>query len=173
MPLTINLRVLINTIPRNRTKTIPCISPEMNIWLIHMSCHLNNMQKWHGLDDPHKTINPWEIFGLLDEVVRRVKHVSYVPIVSASLYRCRPYGYHIRCCVIGGSDQCLPWWRHEMEIFPRYWPFVRGIHRWIPHTKASDAVHWWFLWSASELTVGQTIARLVIWDTIKLIMTSL
>ena len=21
------------------------------------------------------------------------------------------------------------WWRHEMEHFPRYWPFVRGIHR--------------------------------------------
>ena len=22
-----------------------------------------------------------------------------------------------------------PWWRHQMEIFPRYWLFVRGIHR--------------------------------------------
>ena len=22
-----------------------------------------------------------------------------------------------------------PWWRHQMETFPRYWPFVRGIHR--------------------------------------------
>ena len=21
------------------------------------------------------------------------------------------------------------WWRHQMEHFPRYWPFVRGIHR--------------------------------------------
>ena len=39
-------------------------------------------------------------------------------------------------------------WKH----FPRYWPFVRGIHRsrWICHTKASDAELWWFLWSASE-----------------------
>ena len=39
-------------------------------------------------------------------------------------------------------------WKH----FPRYWPFVRGIHRsrWIPHTKASDAELWCFLWSASE-----------------------
>ena len=26
-------------------------------------------------------------------------------------------------------------WKH----FLRYWPFVRGIHRWIPRTKASDA----------------------------------
>ena len=22
------------------------------------------------------------------------------------------------------------WWRHQMERFPRYWPFMRGIHRW-------------------------------------------
>ena len=21
------------------------------------------------------------------------------------------------------------WWRYQMENFPRYWPFVRGIHR--------------------------------------------
>ena len=39
-------------------------------------------------------------------------------------------------------------WKH----FPRYWPFVRGIHRsrWIPRTKASDAELWCFLSSASE-----------------------
>ena len=22
-----------------------------------------------------------------------------------------------------------PWWRHQWKLFPRYWPFVRGIHR--------------------------------------------
>ena len=39
-------------------------------------------------------------------------------------------------------------WKH----FPRFWPFVRGIHRsrWIPRTKASDAELWCFLWSVSE-----------------------
>ena len=31
--------------------------------------------------------------------------------------------------------------------------FVRGIHRWIPLTKASDAMLWCFLWSALEQTV--------------------
>ena len=33
-------------------------------------------------------------------------------------------------------------WKH----FPRFWPFVRGIHRsrWIPRTKASDAELWCF-----------------------------
>ena len=40
-------------------------------------------------------------------------------------------------------------WKH----FPPYRPFVRGIHRWIPRTKASDAELWFFLWSASEWTV--------------------
>ena len=37
-------------------------------------------------------------------------------------------------------------WKH----FPRYWPFVRGIHRWIPRTKASDSELWCFLSSAPE-----------------------
>ena len=23
----------------------------------------------------------------------------------------------------------ITWWHHQMETFPRYWPFVRGIHR--------------------------------------------
>ena len=38
----------------------------------------------------------------------------------------------------------ISWWRHHMETFPRYWPFLR----WIPLTKASDAELWCFLWSA-------------------------
>ena len=61
-------------------------------------------------------------------------------------------------------------WKH----FPRYWPFVWGSHRsrWIPHTKASDAELWCFLWSAPEKTVEYTIERLVIWDSIAPIMTS-
>ena len=25
--------------------------------------------------------------------------------------------------------QTIPWWRHQMKTFPRYWSFVRGIHR--------------------------------------------
>ena len=37
-------------------------------------------------------------------------------------------------------------WKH----FPRYWPFVRGIHRWIPRTKDGDAELWCFLWSTPE-----------------------
>ena len=46
-------------------------------------------------------------------------------------------------------------------------------HRWIPHTKASEAELWCFLWSAPELTVEQTMATLVSWDAIALITASL
>ena len=46
------------------------------------------------------------------------------------------------------------WWQTYMErnfdvakwkLFPRYWLFVRGIHRWLALTKASDAELWCFL----------------------------
>ena len=46
-------------------------------------------------------------------------------------------------------------------------------HRWIPHTKASDAELWCFLWSAPEWTAKHTIGRLVVWNAIAPIMTSL
>ena len=45
--------------------------------------------------------------------------------------------------------------------------------RWIPRTKASDEELWCFLWSAPEYTAELTIVRLVIWDAIEFIMTSL
>ena len=46
-------------------------------------------------------------------------------------------------------------------------------HRWILRTKANDAELWCFLSSASEYPVEQTIVRLVIWNAIAVIMTSL
>ena len=57
----------------------------------------------------------------------------------------------------------------------RYWPFVKGIHRW-----PVDFLHkgQWrralsFLWWAHEHTVGQPIETPMIWDAIALIVTSL
>ena len=46
-------------------------------------------------------------------------------------------------------------------------------HQLIPLTKTSDTELWYFLWSAPEQTVKQTIKMLVIWDTIMTIMMSL
>ena len=39
------------------------------------------------------------------------------------------------------TDRVFTWWRHQMETFPRYWPFVKGIHR-----SPVDSPHknqWW------------------------------
>ena len=46
-------------------------------------------------------------------------------------------------------------------------------YRWFPLTKASDAGHWCFLWSAPEQTVEQAIETLVILESIEFIMPSL
>ena len=65
------------------------------------------------------------------------------------------------------------WWRHQMETFPRNWPFVRGINR---SPVNSPRKGQWSgalisLWSAPEKTVEQTNETPVIWDVIALIMT--
>ena len=62
-------------------------------------------------------------------------------------------------------------WKH----LPRYWPFVREIHRSPvdPLTKASDAKLWRFIWFGPKQMVEQTMKTSVIWDAIALIMTSL
>ena len=61
------------------------------------------------------------------------------------------------------------------ESFPRYWPFVREIHRSsvdFPH-KGPVTRGLMVLWFAPEQTVEKTIGTTVIWDAIALIMTSL
>ena len=52
-------------------------------------------------------------------------------------------------------DDVIKW-----KYFPRYWSFVRGIHRSpvkFPITKANDAELWCFLWSVPEQTVKKTL----------------
>ena len=82
------------------------------------------------------------------------------------------YGVFIWSILDNNDCSC---WAHHMENFPRYWPLCGEFtdHRWIPLTKGSEAELWYFLWSAPKWMAGQTIARLVIWDAIALIVTSL
>ena len=35
----------------------------------------------------------------------------------------------IAVCKEPSAPILVSWWRHQMEHFPRHWPFVRGIHR--------------------------------------------
>ena len=51
----------------------------------------------------------------------------------------------------------VTWWRHQMEtFFPRYWPFVRGIHRSPVNSTQGQWRRAWmpFFWTASEWIKG-------------------
>ena len=55
-------------------------------------------------------------------------------IILSSLYNIRLSPTTLKTIACGainalGLHLNGPWWRHQMETFPRCWPFVRGIHR--------------------------------------------
>ena len=91
-----------------------------------------------------------------DEVRARMSIIPY-KLAVVNVYPCPTHHHTLRprqtCREFaddnfkGIHDDVIKW-----KHFPRNWPFLRGIHRsrWIPHTKASDAELWCFLWSASE-----------------------
>ena len=82
------------------------------------------------------------------------RHIDNIVVTGGTVscqnnnLRCHPWG---QCCQFDDllfsvlSEQCIfgystysimhikknayPWWRNQMETFPRNWPFVRGIHR--------------------------------------------
>ena len=77
------------------------------------------------------------------------------PLVRLSSSYLQYWTYHFKhgSIKIIGRPRYFTWWRHQMETFPRYWPFVRRIHRSSVNTaftKASDAELWYFLWSVRE-----------------------
>ena len=79
----------------------------------------------------HYTLFPDRIRGSLNTAARCWRWVLYIKSIKS-------YGH----------DDVIKW-----KHFPRYWPFVRGIHRSpvnFTYTKASDAELWCFLWSTSE-----------------------
>ena len=75
----------------------------------------------------------------------RLGVITFLPALCTCVYCCV-----CKCIVffpvaiaiqLGLHDDVIKW-----KHFPRYWPFVRGIH----HTKASDTELSCFLWSAPE-----------------------
>ena len=89
----------------------------------------------------------WFCLGLnmLNDVFHSVAHNKYRKgccwISAMDLLYLMDEGYQNYQLAIIHDDVIK--WKH----FPRYWPFVRGIHRsrWIPRTKASDAELWCYL----------------------------
>ena len=65
-------------------------------------------------------------------------------------------------------DDVIKW-----KLFPRYWSFVSEIYRSIPLTQASDVELRCFLHVRQNKKVKEIVDMLVIWDSIRLIVTSL
>ena len=74
-----------------------------------------------------------------------------------------------------GRCELASWWRHQMEAFPRYWPFVRKIH-WSP-VNSPHKGQWrrplMFSFICDWIYDWVKIVRIVIWGVIAPIMTSL
>ena len=92
----------------------------------------------------------WQLYCFSEQQPTRFQHIREAPVEE---------GYTMTSS-----------YRPHHHIFRVTGPFVGGIHRWIPLTKASDAELWCFLWSASEQTVEK---QSVIWYVITPIITSL
>ena len=80
----------------------------------------------------------WIVFAYCPQ--DRVYHASYYILLVTGVAA-------MRLQLQKGHFDVIKW-----KLFPRYWPFVRGIHRSPVHspTKARDAELWCFLWSAPE-----------------------
>ena len=80
------------------------------------------------------SMTPYHLNGL-DDVIkndRRERDISRGTQVLT--YRDMSREFHVNLwdandVILYALHANLAWWRHQMETFPRYWPFVCGIHR--------------------------------------------
>ena len=68
--------------------------------------------------------------GVPDGVLETWKKQCHISVGHLDLHE--EYALHrVRSILNACAQFCwVWWWRHQMETFPRYWPFVRGIHQW-------------------------------------------
>ena len=61
------------------------------------------------------------------------------------------------------NENVISWWHHQMETFSALLALCEGNHRPLGDSlaKVSDAELWFFLWSAPEQTIEQTIEMLL------------
>ena len=91
----------------------------------------------------------WPLYLITFSVVREFTYIRCSGKLQCSfsmMWKQRCNGWLIRA-------DGYTWWRHQMGNIFRVTGHLCGEftgYRWIPRTKASDAVFWSFLWSASE-----------------------
>ena len=107
------------------------------------------------------------------------RHRAHYDVTVLTVHQIQPY---VRKCIRRVGDTAQLWTPHYLCMMTSWNGNIFRVTghlcgeftgpRWILHTKASNAVLWCYLWSASESTVEETIVRLVIWNAIAPIMTS-
>ena len=130
---------------------------KVNIWNVNLAQHfvrITNGCSWKS------------VLIMLCRFVKTIPHhTSPLTTFSSIMIKCVPD----RVAAIRPLHDDVIKWKH----FPRYWPFVRGIHQSpmnSPHKGQWRGV-WCFLRSAPEQTSEQIIETPVIWDATVLIMT--
>ena len=75
----------------------------------------------------------WHVFSLPSEIYNHVKVGDFIVISTRkpqlSTWARVTNTWWRPDMDMGCVSLVCSWWCHQMETFPRYWPFVRGIHR--------------------------------------------
>ena len=142
----------LNGCNRYRPRACVEVSTRTRIFAVPLELKRNPCVGWKANPFPNFTDSAMEVWELISNLFPQFTgHViTYLFVKLTHVSRKGSHVYTDKVRGVGDEfrhDDVIKW-----KHFPRNWPFVRGIHRsrWIPHTKASDAELWCFLWSASE-----------------------
>ena len=76
------------------------------------------------------TCDPWiSLYLRLSEGIQGSRVRPFRSKIMVSNFYWRITFAILDVCHVPSSRPGLTWWRHQMTHFPRYWPFVRAIHR--------------------------------------------
>ena len=95
--------------------------------MLRLSSHLNNPPSFQVSRSNGESLGfDWLAETLMDVTHRFAQsHPDFVGVkIIVTFHRWVMCPMKYACGFVVFS-----WWRHQMEIFPRYWLFVRGIHR--------------------------------------------
>ena len=120
----------------------------------------NNLSKWFSLSYWHNPLSEkWSVWLGLRVLMRSIKYKSTNQVKGW------PLPIRLPC----HHDDVIKW-----KHFPRYWPFVRGIHRSPVNSHHKGQWRWAFIFPLiCAWTAEQTIETLVISNAIVVIITSL
>ena len=128
----VKYNMILHTLPEsiyhsfNQKKYIPCFALTVELWDVFCEDLRENWPRYNG------TALYGGIFLVIILLVWLMESGSVTPSLLVKRMTTR---YDNRLSGTKSSETFfiqtlkISWWRHQMETFPRYWPFLRGIHR--------------------------------------------